>query len=121
MMLLRPVCRATTCAKNLSGRKSIVRSAGTARTTFAALADVQQQSLSALTAAEVLMYAITTAPGNRAFQARNSSAVTDAASEQPARRSGSSTVLSGHKIAAVSAMKCTPQKTISSLLVAAAF
>ena len=36
----------------------------------------------------------------------------DAASEQPAPRSGSSTVFSGEMIAAVSAMKWTPQKTI---------
>ena len=36
----------------------------------------------------------------------------DAASEQPASRSGISTVFSGQRIAAVSAMKWTPQKTI---------
>ena len=36
----------------------------------------------------------------------------DAASEQPARRSGISTVRPGQTIAAVSAMKWTPQKTI---------
>ena len=37
-----------------------------------------------------------------------------AASEQPARRSGSSTRLSGDRIAAVSAMKCTPAKMMTS-------
>ena len=40
-----------------------------------------------------------------------------AASEQPAARSGSSTVFAGERIAAVSAMKCTPQKTITSAVV----
>ena len=44
----------------------------------------------------------------------------DAASEQPASRSGMSTVFSGERIAAVSAMKCTPQKTIASASVLAA-
>jgi hypothetical protein len=34
------------------------------------------------------------------------------ASEHPAARSGSSTVLCGDRIFAVSAMKCTPQNTI---------
>ena len=57
-------------------------------------------------------YETTTAPGFSAFQARSWSAVIDAASEQPASRSGISTVFSGERIAAVSAMKCTPQKTI---------
>ena len=38
--------------------------------------------------------------------------VIEAASEQPASRSGISTVFCGLRIAAVSAMKCTPQKTI---------
>ena len=38
----------------------------------------------------------------------------DSASEQPASRSGISTVLSGHRIEAVSAMKWTPQKAITS-------
>ena len=36
------------------------------------------------------------------------------ASEQPASRSGSSTVFSGERIEAVSAMKCTPQNAITS-------
>ncbi len=42
------------------------------------------------------------------------------ASEQPASRSGISTVFCGHRIDAVSAMKCTPQNTITSASVAAA-
>ena len=45
--------------------------------------------------------------GHRARQ-RTSSGVIDAASEQPARKSGMSTVLSGRKSFEVSAMKCTP-------------
>ena len=43
----------------------------------------------------------------------------EAASEQPASRSGISTVLSGERIVAVSAMKWTPQKTIAAASVAA--
>ena len=66
------------------------------------------------------MYATTTASGKRAFHSRNSSAVIEVASEQPARKSGSNTVFSGQRIAAVSAMKCTPQKTITSASVLAA-
>ena len=38
----------------------------------------------------------------------------ESASEQPASGSGSSTVFSGHRIEAVSAMKCTPQNAITS-------
>ena len=66
-------------------------------------------------------YETTTAPGCSAFQARSSSAVIDDASEQPASGSGISTVFSGQTIAAVSAMKWTPQKTIASASVAAAW
>ena len=47
-----------------------------------------------------------------AFQSRSSSAVIESASEQPASRSGISTVFSGERIEAVSAMKWTPQKAI---------
>ena len=43
------------------------------------------------------------------------------ANEQPASISGSKTVLLGHKIFAVSAIKCTPQKMIISASVFAAF
>ena len=38
----------------------------------------------------------------------------ESASEQPASGSGSRTVFSGHRIEAVSAMKCTPQNAITS-------
>ena len=62
----------------------------------------------------------TTAPGWRAFQARSCSAVMESASEHPASGSGSRTVFSGHRIDAVSAMKWTPQKAITSSDVAAA-
>ena len=43
----------------------------------------------------------------------------EAASEQPASRSGISTVFSGERIAAVSAMKWTPQKAMTGASVAA--
>ena len=42
MMLARPVCRATTDARNLSGSISICLSAGMEFTTFVAFAEVQQ-------------------------------------------------------------------------------
>jgi hypothetical protein len=60
----------------------------------------------------VLTYETTTAPGCRDFHLRRSSAVIDAASEQPASGSGIRTVFSGARIAAVSAMKWTPQKAM---------
>ena len=60
------------------------------------------------------------APGCAAFQARSWSAVIESASEQPASGSGSSTVFSGERIDAVSAMKCTPQNAITSASVRAA-
>ena len=63
----------------------------------------------------------TRAPGCSAFQARSWSASIESASEQPASRSGISTVFSGERIEAVSAMKWTPQKAIASASVAAAW
>ena len=60
-------------------------------------------------------------PGNFACQARSSSGVIESASEQPASRSGISTVLSGDRIEAVSAMKCTPQKAMTSSVESAAW
>ena len=62
----------------------------------------------------------TIAPGCLAFQARSWSAVIESASEQPASMSGISTVLCGESTDAVSAMKCTPQKAITSASVFAA-
>src|SRR5262249_61840059 len=96
-------------------------SAGIERTTSTAFEDVQQMSLSAFTSAEVLTYATTTAPGYSAFQARRSSAVIVSASEQPASRSGMRTVFCGESILAASAMKCTPQNTMTAASVAAAW
>ena len=49
-----------------------------------------------------------------------SAAVIDSASEQPARRSGISTVFSGFSNLAVSAMKCTPASTMTEASVRAA-
>ena len=57
----------------------------------------------------------------RAFQLRSSEAVIESASEQPASRSGISTVFSGERIEAVSAMKWTPQKAITEASEAAAW
>lgn len=45
----------------------------------------------------------------------------EAAREQPASGSGCKTVFSGARMAAVSAMKATPQKTITAASVAAAW
>src|SRR5699024_10130906 len=95
-------------------------SAGTEATTSTAFDEVQQMSVSAFTSAVVLTYDTTTAPGCSAFHARNWSAVMESASEQPARASGISTVLSGARIFAVSAMKCTPQNTMVAASLAAA-
>ena len=53
-------------------------------------------------------------PGKRSRSRRTSSPVMEAASEQPARLSGISTVLSGLRIFEVSAMKCTPHWTMMS-------
>ncbi len=63
----------------------------------------------------------TLAPGCSAFHARSWSASIESESEQPASRSGISTVLPGERIEAVSAMKWTPQKAITSASVAAAW
>ena len=68
----------------------------------------------------MLTYITTTAPGCSAFQARSWSAVIESESEQPASGSGMSTVFSGERTEAVSAMKWTPQKAITSASVAAA-
>src|ERR1700753_1229863 len=56
----------------------------------------------------------TIAPGCSAFQPRSGSAVIESARLQPASRSGIRTFLSGERIEAVSAMKWTPQNTITS-------
>ena len=69
----------------------------------------------------MLTYITTRAPGCSAFQARSWSASIESASEQPASRSGISTVFSGERIEAVSAMKWTPQKAITSASAAAAW
>ncbi len=53
-MLSRPVTRLTCAPRNWSGRNRISRSSGIERMTSAALDEVQQMSVSALTAAVVL-------------------------------------------------------------------
>src|SRR5262249_24642211 len=110
-----------TCApRNWSGQNSTSRSAGIDSPTSTALDDVQHTSVSAFTSAVVFTYETTTAPGWSAFQARRPAASIESASEQPALTSGINTVLSGLRILAVSAMKCTPQNTIVSASLAAA-
>ena len=116
----RPVTRLTCAPRNWSGRNSTSRSSGIAATTSAAFAEVQQTSASALTSALVFTYATTAAPGCSAFQARSWAAVMLSASEQPAPASGISTVRSGERILAVSAMKYTPHSTITAAELAAA-
>ena len=66
---------------------------------------MQHTSASAFTSALVFTYATTAAPGCSAFHSRSWVAVMLSAREQPARWSGMSTVLSGLRIFAVSAMK----------------
>src|SRR5262252_10065588 len=107
------VCAATYFARYWSGRKMTV-SQPRLSTTSSAFEEVQQISTSAFTSAEVLTYATTGTPGNFARSSRTSSPVIEEASEQPALRSGISTVLSGLRILEVSAMKCTPHCTMIS-------
>src|SRR5262249_26955869 len=112
-MIPTSVWEATYRPRYSSGRK-ITLSTPSDSTTATALADVQQISDSALTAAEVLTSAPTGTPGYRCRSNRISAAVIDAASEHPAWGSGISTVFSGDRIFAVSAMKWTPASTITS-------
>src|SRR5690606_33751099 len=88
-------------------------SPSTRLTMSSAFEEVQQTSVTALTAAEVLTYVTTGTPGYISRMARTSSTVIESASEQPARLSGMSTVLSGLSSFEVSAMKCTPHCTIT--------
>ncbi len=104
----------------MSGRKSTSRSSGRDATTSTALEEVQQISDSAFTAAEVLTYATTIPPGCSSRHFRTSAAVMVSAREQPAARSGNRTVRSGASSFAVSAMKWTPQNTITSASLRAA-
>ncbi len=73
-----------------------------------------QKSVRALTSAVVLTYITDDRAGVLAPASRAASAgVIESASEQPASGSGIRTVFSGQRIEAVSAMKCTPQKTMT--------
>ena len=94
--------------------------AGIDFTTFTALPEVQQMSERAFTSAEELTYVTTTAPGCAFRYAARSAPVIMSAIGQPASSRGSRTVFSGERIAALSAMKWTPQKTITSAVVFAA-
>src|SRR5260221_424170 len=106
-MIFTLVFEATYFARYWSGRKITV-GAFRLSTTSTALEEVQQISTSAFTSAEVLTYATTGTPGKRSRNNRTSAPVMLAASEQPARESGISTLLCGLRIFEVSAMKCTP-------------
>src|SRR3989338_568759 len=113
---LLPVFLETKSPKYLSGTKIISSAFFKLNTTFTAFDEVQQISSSALTAAGVFTYPTTAALGCLSFNSRRSSAVIIFARGHPAFLSGISTVLSGDKIDAVSAIKYTQQKTITSAL-----
>ena len=81
---------------------------------FTAFDEVQMRSLIAFTSALQLMYESTFAPGWASTNSWNSSGGQPSASEQPASRSGTTTIRSGFRIFAVSAMKWTPQNAITS-------
>ena len=89
-------------------------------TTCTAFDEVQQMSDMAFTWAVEFTYATTAASGCFSFSCRSASPVTKSAMGHPARRSGMRTVFSGERTLAVSAMKWTPQKTITSASVSAA-
>ncbi len=97
-----------------SGPKIIFSSAGNDSTIRRALLLVTSTSLRALTPIEVFTYEMTVWPGCAATNAANSSAGQLSAREQPASRSGISTVLSGQSTFTVSPMKLTPHITTTS-------
>src|SRR5271169_6305611 len=103
-----------------SGTNNRSRSFGAAATIRSALPLVTITSHNAFTAALQLMYAIVQKFGFVACNAANLGAGQLSSSEQPAFLSGSTTILFGFKIFAVSAMKCTPQNTMTSAFVLAA-
>src|SRR6185295_4459895 len=96
------------------------RPSGMRATILAALEDVQMTSLIAFTAAELFTYVTTKWSGYFDRKDRNASGGQRSASEQLALRSGSSTWRAGLRIFAVSAMKWTPQNTMTSADVLAA-
>ena len=96
-----------------SGTKTTL-SASSPDTTLTALDEVQHTSISALQAAVELTYPTTSHPGFDARASRIWSGVHIWAIEQMASGSGMSTVFEGFRILAVSAMKETPQKTMTS-------
>src|SRR3984957_15412588 len=87
-------------------------------TIFAAFDDVQHAYDDALASALQFTYETILRSGysgsNSSRRSAIASAVTLSASEHPARKSGISTLRSGLNTFAVSAMKCTPQNTITS-------
>src|SRR5579862_3889300 len=118
-MISTLVFEATYFARYSSGKK-MTRGAPSASTICTALPLVTQTSDSAFTSADVLTYVTTGTPGYFSRSRRTSAPVIDSAREQPARKSGTSTVLLGLTSLAVSAMKCTPHSTMTSASVLAA-
>ena len=100
----RPDWPATQRARCRSGAK-ISGSSSKWDAIFTAFDEVQMRSLIAFTSALQLMYVSTFASGFWSLNAWNSSGGQPSASEQPASRSGTTTVRSGFRIFAVSAMK----------------
>src|ERR1700690_817624 len=86
-----------------------------------ALDEVQIISLNAFIPAEQLMYVITIWSGYLSLNILKSSGGAESANEQPAFKSGNKIFFCGFKIFAVSAIKCTPAKTIISAWVDCAF
>src|SRR5690554_1217571 len=103
-MFFSGICEATYVPRLWSGKK-ITSSFSREWMIFTALAEVQQISLSAFTAAEVLMYATVAAWGNLSFHILTVSGFAVSAKGQPASGAGKRTVLSGERTAALSAMK----------------
>src|SRR5690606_24721138 len=94
---------------------------GTDSTIFKALDDVQTISLMALISAAQMIEVMTKWSGCCSLKALKASGGEESAKEHPAFKSGKTTVLLGFKILAVSAIKCTPAKTMISASVSAAF
>src|SRR5688572_19978422 len=77
-------------------------------------------SLSAFTSVEQLMYVSAMWSGCASRKALNLSGGQESSRLQPASMSGRTTIFSGERILAVSAMNLTPQKAITSASVSAA-
>src|SRR6478609_2597838 len=90
---------------------------GTLSIIFCSLLLVQIISLIAFISAVQLIYEMTIWLGCLSLKALKALAGALSANEQPAFRSGNTTFFDGLRILAVSAIKCTPAKTIMSAFV----